>query len=301
MLVVLAGGLGLAMIIFAAVLATIRPSPLVEAASRHRRATAFARLLELRTRLVRSIGGWGAFVVLLVAGYGFTFLIGWIVGLGVTKLQDPVDWPVYRWVEAHRFVGGWNQLMSTVTQMGDRPVTRGVGVVTAIGLAAIALNRRWIPPLLLLVAFLTQYYTQLWLTDLVARPHPPTNDGTYPSGSALRIIAFDGFCAYLLYRYLRERKPAWFASPRRWHLAAGVLGGFIAAAAFVEGYTRIDLLRHWITDIFGGWVVALCLLATFIYAAGAILPRPSIDPAMSTNGQSSARMSESRARERLGR
>jgi membrane-associated phospholipid phosphatase len=300
MLVVLAGGLGLGMIIFAAVLATIRPSPIVDAASRHRRATGFARLVELRTRLVRSIGGWGAFVVLLAAGYGLTFLIGWILGLGVTKLQDPVDWPVYQWVEAHRFVGEWNQVMSDVTQMGDRPITRAVGVVSAIGLAAIARRRRWIPALLLLVAFLAQYYTQEWLGDVVARPHPPTNDGTYPSGSALRIIAFDGFCAYLLYRYLRERKPAWFASPRRWHLG-GVLCGFIAAAAFVEGYTRIDLLRHWITDVFGGWVVALGLLATFIYAAGAILPRPSTDPVMGTNGQSSARMSGSRATERLGR
>jgi membrane-associated phospholipid phosphatase len=300
MLVVLAGGLGLAMIIFAAVLATIRPSPIVDAASRHRRAAAFGRLLELRTRLVRSIGSWGAFVVLLAVGYGFTFLVGWILGLGVTKLQDPVDWPVYRWVEAHRLVGDWNQVMSKVTQMGDRPITRGVGIVSAIGLAAIARHRRWIPALLLLVAFLAQYYTQLWLGDVVARPHPPTNDGTYPSGSALRIIAFDGFCAYLLYRYLRERKPVWFASPRRWHLG-GVLGGFIAAAAFVEGYTRIDLLRHWITDVLGGWVVALCLLATFIYAAEAILPRPSTDPVTSTNGQSSARMPESRATERLGR
>jgi hypothetical protein len=300
MLVVLAGGLGLAMIIFAAVLVTIRPTSLVDATSRHRRGTAFARLVGFRTRLVQSIGGWRAFVVLLAVGYGFTFLTGWILGLGVTKLQGPVDWPVYRWVEEHRFVGEWNQVMSDVTQMGDRPITRVVGVVSAIGLAAIARGRRWIPPLLLFVAFLAQYYTQEWLGDVVARPHPPADYGTYPSGSALRIIAFDGFCAYLLYRYLSERKPAWFASPRRWYLG-GALGGLIAAAAFVEGYTRIDLLRHWITDIFGGWVVALCLLGTFIFAAGAILPRPSTDPVVSTDGPSSARRSEDRAIERLER
>jgi len=43
----------------------------------------------------------------------------------------------------------------------------------------------------------------------------------------------------------------------------------LGLAAFVEGYTRIYLLKHWFTDVVGGWVYGSLLLLALPAAVGA--------------------------------
>jgi membrane-associated phospholipid phosphatase len=272
MLVVLAGSAGLILILMASAIALAHPRLGSALVTRPSRWSPLGALTSLRERLVDGVGRWPAFAILLTAGYALTFLVGWLVGLGVSRLQDAIDSPVFNWIAQRRFTGDWSRFMAMVTQMGDRPVTRGVAVVCALSAVALARQQRWLPVLLLALTFFVQHYTQLWLGDLVARPHPPTDDGTYPSGSALRVVSFDGFCAFILIYYASQRWVRIQREPTKWRTGV-VAATIIAVATFVEAYTRLDLQRHWITDIFGGWFVALGLLSTFIYASAAVLPR----------------------------
>jgi membrane-associated phospholipid phosphatase len=42
------------------------------------------------------------------------------------------------------------------------------------------------------------------------------------------------------------------------------------AAAFVEGYSRWYLNKHWITDVLGGWFYGGLLLAVVVFAGRAM-------------------------------
>jgi membrane-associated phospholipid phosphatase len=47
--------------------------------------------------------------------------------------------------------------------------------------------------------------------------------------------------------------------------------------ATIEGYSRLYLLKHWLTDVLGGYVFGLSLLAVFVYAGRALLDVDDVD------------------------
>jgi membrane-associated phospholipid phosphatase len=95
---------------------------------------------------------------------------------------------------------------------------------------------------------------------MVDRGHPPTGLGSYPSGGIARIVMVFGTLA--LFAALTWRMS------RRAHVA---LGTFVFLLAFYEGYSRLYVQKHWVTDIiagilfgpalFLGFAVAVCVLA----------------------------------------
>src|SRR6266511_1987701 len=73
-------------------------------------------------------------------------------------------------------------------------------------------------------------------------------------------------------KYLQLGIAALVQAPRR--PAAGAAWTVVAGAAFMEGYSRLYLGRHWIADVIGGWVFGALLLAVLL-AAATLLPLPS--------------------------
>lgn len=256
--------MGLAIIVAIGVVALVRPDwvPTLPAG-------ATMRLSSARNGLVQAFGAYGACAAAICAGIGLTTVIGWPYGRFVAKYGHFVDQPLYKWVGHHRYTGSWAEKMAWLTQMGDRPQTRWVAIASMVITILLARRRRWVPPILIAVMFVTQYYVQIGLVAIVHRPHPPTNDGTYPSGSALRLIALGGFCLVLILHYARQRWTA--LSDRRYGIAVGLI---IVLAAYIEAYTRVDLMRHWLTDLIGGWLLAGILLAFFSYGSRALIAVP---------------------------
>jgi membrane-associated phospholipid phosphatase len=264
MQVVVGGIVGLVIIVAVGVVALIRPRSVPQLPT-----GVAVRLATARDGLNRAFGAYGACFAAICAGIGLTVVIGWPYGRFIAKYGHVVDQPLYKWVGHHRYTGSWADKMAVLTQMGDRPATRWVAIVAMVITILLAKRRRWVPPILIAAMFVTQYYTQLGLGAVVHRPHPPTNDGTYPSGSALRLIALGGFCLVLILHYARQRWTA--LQDRRYGIAVGLI---IVLAAYIEAYTRVDLMRHWLTDLIGGWLVSGILLASFIYASRTLIAAP---------------------------
>ncbi|MEU4217492.1 phosphatase PAP2 family protein [Actinoplanes sp. NPDC026623] len=183
----------------------------------------------------------------------------WPVGLLVHSLENVVDWPVLLWITDRRNPG-FEDFNWLYTALGDRDPLKIVVVVSAVFFAALWRRRFWIPLGAILVSFPLEQYVQAILSGMVNRGHPPTGLGSYPSGGIARIVMTFG--AIALFTAL-----TWQLS-RRWHV---VLGTVVLVLATYEGYSRIYVQKHWLTDvvsglIFGpalflGYAVAVCVLA----------------------------------------
>ena len=64
----------------------------------------------------------------------------------------------------------------------------------------------------------------------------------------------------------------WPAISRPWRVAGFTV---VALLAFIEGYTRIYLIKHWSMDVVGGWLFGTLLLLALIGAASCFKPRSS--------------------------
>lgn len=207
-------------------------------------------------------------LVVLLAGFGATILVSYVLGKGAQQLEGSVDRPVFTWFAQHQLGAGWTHAWQTLTQMGSRSLTQKVTLVAAVLLAvARGRGRRgrrgrwWVPLTMLPIGYLFEKFGQRFVKLIVDRGHPPTTLGTWPSGGVARLVVVAGLVIYLGLR--------WRGAGRRVWLGAWSALAFVAT---VEAYSRAYLQKHWLTDILGGYAYgALALLA--VVAAIAVLDR----------------------------
>lgn len=195
--------------------------------------------------------------LVLLAGVTATVTVCWLLGLGAHAIQDAVDWPVFRWFEAHQNQG-WTDVWWKLTDIGSPMVTQALAVVGAVVLAVLWRRRLWwLPPAALFLGYVIEKYGQIVLKTVVDRGHPPTTLGTWPSGGCARVIIIYGLIVYLGIRVSRPRSGlAWTAG-----------AGFVSLALTVQAYARLNNLEHWFTDVLGGIVYGVLVLSVVVAGA----------------------------------
>lgn len=216
-----------------------------------------ARVAAAQQGLLVGLTGPGAALAVLLAGVAAVVALLWPLGVVVKALQPRVDVPLFRFARDRQGHPTWTHVNDVLTLMGNRPQVKLVCVVSAVVLALVWRRRAWwLPPVVIAAAFGAEKYGQKILTKVVARGHPPTTLGSFPSGGCARLIAIYGVILYVV--VLSQRRPA--PTTSRW------LFGLLALAAYVEGYTRIYLLKHWFTDVVAGWLFGSLLLFVLMAA-----------------------------------
>ncbi len=212
-------------------------------------------------RVYRGFGRVSGFVLVIAAGAGAVWALGWLVGYAARRL-DPADHTAFAWVRPRADVSWLSPAMRVLTQMGNNRETQIIVVVGAVVLGILWWTRRrgitaLTPAVLLVVAYELEHQMQHTLALLAHRGHPPTTLGTFPSGGCARLMCIGGLAVYLLLRH-------WNATRSR--IGVGVWTVF-GVAVFIEGFARVYLSQHWMTDVLGGWIVGALLLAVMIAAA----------------------------------
>jgi membrane-associated phospholipid phosphatase len=248
-----------------AVLTVLAPAVLAPLAMRRLALSARSGRFAARIRAaadasVAAIGTAPTAAVALLAGSGAVVAVCWPLGEALSLLEPTVDRPVFDWVAGHRD-DTWQQLNGVLTGMGERPVLKIVSVAAALLFAALWRRRRWLPIVAMTGQFVLEQYTQEILKRVVDRGHPPTNLGTFPSGGCARVLLTLGTIGML--------------AMLTWRTSAAVRSAgltLLAVAVGVEGYTRVYVQKHWLTDVVGGWVFGALLLGvvafTLYVAAG---------------------------------
>jgi PAP2 superfamily len=226
----------------------------------------WSRIAELRRRLGDGGRPWLVLLsaLVLVLGVAALLLVTW--GIGVLTKTAPVvrlDRPVYDWFVEHR--AAWlTAPVEWFTGIGSYTAT---GVISAVCGIALALRRRTVLPLVLLLTVPLEKYLQLWSGTLVHAPRPPAASsigpvGGFPSGGSARVVLVCGMAVWLL----AEQR-----SSRRLVVAAWTV---TALLAFAEGWSRMYLGRHWVVDVLGGWLFG-ALIMVVLLAAATLLPLPA--------------------------
>ncbi len=194
--------------------------------------------------------------VILVVFLGVMVSAMWPLGLLAKHLQPDVDVPVFNFFNA-RGIGWWSTINNAVTQIGNRHPTEFVAVLGAVVFALARKTRRWVPLVVFPLAYVSEKYFQTSLKDLVHRQPPPTTLGNWPSGGVGRAFLIFGLVAYFAGKSLnagfRMRVALWTA---------------LGVAVAFEAYTRVYLLKHWISDVLpGGILFGAALLFAWATAA----------------------------------
>jgi membrane-associated phospholipid phosphatase len=212
----------------------------------------------------RVYGGFGrvaGFVLVIAAGSGVVWALGWTVGYAAREL-DPADHTAFTWIRPQAHISWLSPAMRVLTQMGNNRETQIVTAVAAVVLGVLWwVRRRGItaltPAVLMVVAYELEHQMQHTLKLLAHRGHPPTTLGTFPSGGCARLLCVAGLAIYLLLRYFNANRS---------RIGVGVWTLF-GVAVYIEGFARVYLSQHWVTDVIGGWIVGAMLLAVMVGAA----------------------------------
>jgi hypothetical protein len=194
--------------------------------------------------------------VVLLAGWSVVIIAGWFLGLWAHRLQGLIDEPAFRWWQRNHLQGRWHDVWWKLTDIGSPPVTQALAVLAAIVFLVLYRKYRlwWAPAVTMLLGYAAEKYSQIILKAVVHRGHPPTFGGTWPSGGMGRLVDVYGLIIFfLITRY-------WRGSARMWTLGAVVL----AVCASVQAYARLNNLEHWTTDVVGGGIYGLLLLAVMV-------------------------------------
>ncbi len=106
----------------------------------------------------------------------------------------------------------------------------------------------------MILGYAAEKYSQMILKSVIHRGHPPTAGGSWPSGGMGRLTDVYGLVIFFVIWYF------WPRTPRAW--AAGV--SLLLVLMSIQAYARINNLEHWTTDVVGGAIYGLMLLAMMI-------------------------------------
>lgn len=217
-----------------------------------------ARTREAIGALVGTLGRPVTAIAVLLAFSAAVIAVFWPLGVLAHSLENVVDWPVLLWVTGRRNPE-FESVNAFYTALGDRGPLKWVTVVGALVFAALWRKRFWIPLLAIPTAFVLEQYVQAIVTAGVNRGHPPTGLGSYPSGGIARIVMTFG--ALALFAVLTWRLG------RRWQVA---LGTIVLVLASYEGYSRIYVQKHWLTDVLCGLLFGPALFLGYALAVGVL-------------------------------
>lgn len=224
------------------------------------------RLQRIRDTCVEELGRYLAAVAVLLAGAAAAVIISWPFGRFARRFVSSIDAPFMRWTQKHvAATGSWHHVNAVVTNMGNRPVIKIVVPLAALVLAALWARRGfWIPILVVTMSYVFEKFGQTVLGKVADRPTTSFPDfGTYPSGGCARLIVVYGVIWYMVLLTFPSLG-------RRWRVAGFTV---IAVLAWIEGYTRIYLIKHWALDVVGGWLFGTLLLLALIGAASCFARR----------------------------
>lgn len=207
------------------------------------------RFRSAQEHLIGDLGRVGAAIAVYSAALGLTTGVLWVLGGLTPSIEHALDGPIFHSARAGQ-VGWLTQVNDVLTLMGNRPEIKIAAVVAGVVLAVWYRRRWWIPVLAIAASFVLEHYLQHLLAVVVDRGHPPTSLGTWPSGGCARLVSMYGLIIWL---YLRNRS-------RGGRRSAALLWGALVVAAWLEGFSRVYLLKHWSTDVLGGWLFGALLL-----------------------------------------
>lgn len=267
--------------IFALVIVAGLGAVLVAAAPRLRMPAWGSRVMLRAERVVAvgsaELGRVTVAVVTLLAGSGGVIALLWAVGWPVKIFETRLDHPLFAWFQ-QRQDPEWSKIWRFITNIGGLNLTQSLTVIGAVGLAALYAKRRWWVPLSILpVAYVLEKTMQDLLLLVVARGHPPTTLGSYPSGGCARVIIVYGLIVFFLLRRFD-------AGPRLTALGVAV----VAFAETLQAYARIYNLEHWFTDVMAGILFGLLVISTCI-AAALVLDRKGPDVIAPARGRAAAK------------
>ncbi len=221
----------------------------------------------LPAKLARVVVGPVAAAVALAVLLGVMVSVMWPLGLLAKHLQPDVDVPVFNFFDGHT-VGWWSTINNAVTQIGNRHPTECAAVLAAVVFALARKTRRWVPLVVFPAAYVSEKYFQDSLKHLVHRQPPPTTLGSWPSGGVGRAFLIFGLIAYFainaMHAGLKIRVALWTA---------------LGVAVSFEAYTRVYLLKHWISDVLpGGLLFGAALLFAWATAVWLLDRGPGIAP-----------------------
>jgi membrane-associated phospholipid phosphatase len=229
----------------------------------------FGRLGRVRDTSVTELGRYGGAVAVLLSTAAAAVIICWPFGRFARRYKPNIDAPFLRFTKKHVSAHGeWHHINETLTHLGDRGVIKIIGLVAIVVFGVLWAKRGfWIPPLIIVAALGFEKFGQSALAKVVARPAVPQlpDLGTYPSGGCARLIVTYGIIFYLVLL-------TWPSIGRRWRIAGFTAVGILA---WVEGYTRIYLIKHWGLDVVGGWLFGTLLLLAMIATASCFTPKPA--------------------------
>lgn len=192
-------------------------------------------------------------VLIYLLGAATIVAVCWPLGLLAHALQGTVDEPAFSWFQG-RQLGNWSDVWWKLTNIGSPALTQQVTAVAAVFFAVVWAVRGlawWLPLGALPLGYCLEKYTQIVIQDVVHRGHPPTTHGTFPSGGCGRVLVVYGMVIFMTVLWL------WPRSRRMWAVGWGLLACLLS----IQAYARIYNLEHWLTDVIGGTVFGVLLIA----------------------------------------
>lgn len=231
---------------------------------------AIAAISRARASVAHDLGRLGAFTMLALSGAAATIAVLWSLGAVLQKLGASTDALLYTWL-SQAYLGessAWTRLNETVTQIGDPWPMLVVVIVGGVSVSTGWPARRWVPPFVLFVALVSEWFMQRILAAVINRGYPPFGNGTYPSGGSARVLLIYGLIVYLAILAWPTMRPYW----------RGLVWSAVGIMAVVEGYSRLYLLKHWPSDVPAGWLLGVMLLTVLILSTPALGSPRRMDP-----------------------